>query len=554
MSEIYSGHLVARHIKEVEGIDTIFTLSGGHIDTILDGCLAYGIRAIDVRHEQAAAMMAHAWSIYRGQPGVCLVTAGPGFTNALTGLVNASQENAPIVCISGAARVDKWGLGAMQELNQCDMVKSVVKWHAVCHDSARVSEYLATAFRQAVSGRPGPVFLEIPQDVLDNKIDTDKHLWPKAGQTPYRCGPDPDAVKTAADLFNQAQRPVLIGGSGVAHSDCRAELREFIEKTGTPFVLVNAGRGALPDNHPSSIWNGGLVGIHTALAQADLIITLGVRFNWFLSHGQGCLQAKLIRIDIDSSELDRNRTCQIGLSSDLTLALRALNRQVKKRDLSRWYNELQDQYMPAIQNEIDLCENPSDPIHPLRAVTQTYKVLGDEAVYIIDGGDTAYFGSVGVRTRKAGGVLTASGGQFGCLGTGIPMAIAAKAALPDTTVAVITGDGSFGLNAMEFDTALRHNLPIICIINNDQSWGMIRHGQEIKYGADRLVATNLGIVRYEKIVEGLGGYGEFVEKDQDLMPAIQRAVESGKPACINVLTDTAAISLATYQFVGGFKK
>ena len=237
----------------------------------------------------------------------------------------------------------------------------------------------------------------------------------------------------------------------------------------------------------------------------------------------------------------------------LGLTLNLLADVVKTKDYSSWRISLKEAYMPMIQEEINAREKPSDPIHPNRMVAKVREAVGDDAIYIIDGGDTSYFGLTTLRAIERRGVLGSSGGQFGCLGTGVPFAMAAKAARPDKTVVVINGDGSFGLNAMEFDTAVRHELPFVCIINNDCAWGMIKHGQELCYGDDRVCGSELGAVHYEKMAEALGGFGELVEKDEDIVPAIQRALESGKPACINVMTDPCVVSPATLQFVEGFK-
>ncbi|MFH1136259.1 MAG: thiamine pyrophosphate-binding protein [Pseudomonadota bacterium] len=553
MGEIYGGHLAAKYLKEVEGVTTVFSLSGGHIDRIYDGFLEYGVRLIDVRHEQAAAMMAHAWSIYSGSPGVCLVTAGPGFTNALTGVVNAFQENAPLVLISGMSPLRDRGLGALQEINQVDMVKATVKWHGVCHQVHRIPEFLNTAFRQAVSGRPGPVLLELPPDVLNVKVDEARIPVLKKGGTSTRTRPDRELLVQAAELINRAERPVILGGSGVAASGCDAELGEFVRLTGAPHALINNGRGAVSDLDPLSIWDGGLMAIITALSQADLVIALGVRFNWLLMFGQIFPAAKVIRVDIDPTEIDRNRACDVGLVGDLKYALAELNQLVEKRDHGAWRKSLGEAYLPMLQGEIDSRSTPSTPIHPARLVAKIREAYGDEALYIIDGGDTSYFGITGFKALERSAVIGAAGGQFGCLGTGVPFALAAKAARPDKQVVVLSGDGSFGLNAMEFDTAVRHNLPFVCVINNDQAWGMIRHGQELTYGGDRVCGSVLGVVHYEKMVEGLGGHGEFVDKDEDIIPALERALASGKPACVNVMTDPCVVSLATMQFVEGFK-
>jgi acetolactate synthase-1/2/3 large subunit len=239
MSELYGGHIVAKYLKEIEGVGAVFSLSGGHIDRIYDGFHEFGVRLIDVRHEQAAAMMAHAWSIYSGNPGVCLVTAGPGFTNTLTGIVNAYQENAPVVVLSGTAPLRDRGLGALQEINQVDMIKSTVKWYGICQDVKRIPEYLFTAFRQSVSGRSGPVFLELPPDILNVTANQDEIVWPKKGSVVAKSGPDPSLIKPAAKLINQAAKPFIIAGSGVDFSGCDAELQKFIEATGCPFDRCN---------------------------------------------------------------------------------------------------------------------------------------------------------------------------------------------------------------------------------------------------------------------------------------------------------------------------
>ena len=553
MADISGGHLAVKYLKEVEGVEVIFSLSGGHIDRMYDGCLEFGVKLIDVRHEQAAAMMAHAWSIYTGKPGVCLVTAGPGFTNALTGLVNAYQENAPLVLISGAAPVRDRLLGALQDINHADMIKSTVKWHDTCYDVKRIPDYLSTAFRQAVSGRPGPVFLELPPDVLNVDVDLDTLVLPKAGNHVYRSAPDPALVREAADLINRAERPVLLGGSGVGASDCDRALQSFIDTTGMPFVLVNTGRGAVSDLNPLSLWDGGLMGIITALSQADLVLALGVRFNWLLMFGQIFPLAKLVRVDVNGAEIDRNRAADVGLAGDVGLALEALNPLVEKRDHTAWRQALTEAYTPVIQGEIDTRNTATDPIHPGRLMAKIRELLGEDALYIVDGGDTSYYGMTTFMATEKAAVLGSAGGQFGCLGTGVPFGLAAKLAHPDKTVVVVNGDGSFGLNAMEFCTASRHNLPIICVVNNDGAWGMIKHGQELCYGDERVCGSELGTVHYEKLAEVFGGHGELVVKDEEIIPALQRALASGKPACINVMTDPCAVSAATLQFVEGFK-
>ena len=547
MGKIYGGHLVAKYLRDVEGVSTVFSIPGGHIDRIYDGFLEYGAQLVVVRHEQAAAMMAHAWSIFKGQPGVCIVTAGPGFTNALTGVVNAYLDNVPLVLLSGTAPVRDWKKGSLQEMNQADMVKSVVKWCETCYDIRRIPEYLSRAFRYAVSGRPGPVFLELPPDILGISVDEGEVVYPAKGSVVYKTPADADLVRRAAGLINRAERPLMIGGSGIGFSHCDKELRGFVDRTGIPFILLNNGRGAIPDDHPLSLWDGGQVSLLTAAPEADLIIALGIRFNWLLMYGETFPQAKLIHVDIDPTEVDRNRKADVGLVGDIGAVLSQLNKEVDKREHQGWVKRLRNAYLPLVEDEIKARETPSEPLHPARLVEQVRKAAGDDALYIVDGGDTSYFGMVGLKATEKSAVIIAAGGLFGCLGTGVPFGIAAKLARPEKTVVVLNGDGAFGFNAMEFDTAVRHNIHFVCVICNDQAWGMIKHGQEMSY--DRVVGSELGVVHYEKMVEALGGYGEFVTRDGETVPAIERALASGKPACVNVLTDPTVTSPATVLFV-----
>ncbi|MGD0819616.1 MAG: thiamine pyrophosphate-binding protein [Desulfomonilia bacterium] len=554
MAMILGGHLVGKYLKEVEKVDTVFCLSGGHIEAILDSFTEYKIRTIDVRHEQAAAMMAEAWSIYSGKPGVCLVTAGPGFTNAVTGIANAYLDNAPLVVLCGKHPLRDDLKGALQEINQMDIIKPITKWAATCYDTKRIPEYLSLAFRHAVLGRPGPVFLELPPDILNVKIPEEKAPMQTRMTHKYTVHPDEWDLKQAADVINAAKKPLFMGGSGVGLSCCGIALSQFIERSGFPFFLMNFGRGELPDNHPLSLWDIGNVGLQLGITQADVIVAAGLRFNWLLQSGAIIpSQTKVIRIDIDPHEIDRNRVADVGLVGDTTSVLNQLLPLIKKGDHSAWLKTLRAASHAFIEPELKLREAPSSPIHPIRLVAQIQKALGDDTVYVIDGGDTQYFGLVGFTSKEKAGVVATAAGLLGCLGTGIPFAMAAKLARPDKKVLLLQGDGSFGLNAMEFDTMVRHNIPVVCVVNNDTAWGMIKHSQELSIGCDRLQCSELGERHYEKMVEGLGGYGEFVTKDEDIIPAIKRAFESGKPSCINVMTDPTATSPATPLFYQSLK-
>jgi len=552
MGKIYGGHLAAKYMKEIQKVSTVFTISGGHIENLLDGFTEYGVQTIDVRHEQAAAMMAHAWSIYKNEPGVCLVTAGPGFTNALTGIVNAYLDNAPLVVLCGRHPLKDDLKGALQEMNQVDMVKPVTKWCATCYDVKRIPEYLSIAFREATTGRPGPVFLELPPDILFVQTDEEKVIMPPKRTYKTSLCPDESAYEEAAKLIDSAKRPMFVGGSGVGMSGRDKDIEAFIEKTGMPFALVNNGRGVLPDDHPLCINDGGFTGLMTGIPQTDLVVLAGIRLNWVMQATKLFPQAKVVRIDIAEHEIERNRPSDVGLVGDCGRVLAELTLKVKKCDHGQWLKKLKNAYAAFMVSELEKRDTPSDPIHPIRLVSKIMEVFGTDAYYVADGGDTSYYGLAGFLSSHRAGVQITTGALLGCLGTGIPFGIVAKLTHPDKPVIVLNGDGSFGFNGMEFDTAVRHNIPIICVVNNDCAWGMIKHSQEMSIGPDRCTCSELGLRHYEKMVEGLGGYGEFVTKDEEIIPAIKRAIDSGKPACINVITDPEATSPATVIFYQAF--
>ncbi len=554
MTRIKGGHLAVKYLKEVENVEITFGISGGHIETLLDGFTEYDVRTIDVRHEQAAVMAAQAWSIYSGQTGVCFLTAGPGFTNGLTGLVNAHLDNTPLVVLCGRHALRDDLKGALQEMNQIDMIKPVTKWWATCHEAKRIPEYLSIAFNKAREGRPGPVFLELPPDVLNVSVDESEVSFPSRAPCHYTFQPDQESLRKAAEIINSASQPLFFGGTGVGLSKSAEPLQQFIEKTGIPFMLLNYGRGELPDDHPLSIWDCGYIGLMANTPQADVIVTAGLRYNWLLQSGAIIPQgARVIRIDVEPCELDRNRAADVGLAGDVAATLEGLLPLVEKKDHGQWLQAIKDNSRGMLEYELQLRETPSDPIHPVRLAARVAEFAGKDAFYLADGGDTVYFGLTGFMSSRRAGVIGTAAGLFGCLGTGIPFAMAAKLANPDQKVVLLNGDGSFGFNAMEFDTMVRHNIPVVCVVNNDCAWGMIKHGQKMSIGEDRLQCAELGLRRYEKVVEGLGGHGEYVTNDEEIIPALERAFASGKPACVNVVVDPSVTSLITPFFSESLK-
>ena len=532
MAMVSGGVLAARMLK-AEGVEYIFSLIGGHIYPLYDACLNEGIKVIDVRHEEAAGHMAEGLALVTGKPGVCVATAGPGFTNMITGVANAAIANSPIICIAGHAAIDENDTGALQDMNQIDVIKPLTKMARTVLQTERIPDYMAMAFRHAVAGRPGPVYLEIPRDVFFNQVDDSKIQMP----TDYRTssGPAGDAaeIEKAVSLLEGAERPVLVVGSGVWWSQAHEELRAFVEKSGIPVFTRNNGRGAISDKHPLCLGASALSG----LFKADVALIVGTQFDYTLSYGKFPPDLKVIRVDIDSSAIGRNRGIDVGIVGDAGNVLRQLTDGIKSGSHDDWVGALRQSQARREEKNRPYLESDNVPIHPMRVCGELRKFIDEDTIVCIDGGDIAVFGSMTLPTYGPGRHLANGASTFGCLGVGIPFALSAKLAHPDKKVFVLCGDGSFGLNAMEFDTALRHNLPIVCVLSNDGCWGMIRHGLENVYGPDRMVGCDLPQRNYEKVVEALGGHGELVTEPSEIAPAIERALASGKPACVNVLTD-----------------
>ncbi len=574
---LHGGDLVAKVLK-TEGVTCVFGLSGGHVSTIFDGLLTEGIRLIDTRHEEAAVMMAEGWARYTGRPGVAVVTAGPGVVNSFPGVAIAYQTRAPVVVIGGRASIARRDLGAMQDVDQVEIMRPVTKWARTVLRTERIPDYLGTAFRQATSGRPGPVFLDIPEDVCGGWIAAES-LSPRihsatiqetsAGKAELpespedhrstgRPGADWEEVRRAAKLVAEAKRPVIVAGSGVWWSGACEDLVAFAERTGVPVYTRTMARGAVPDDHPL-----GAGFFPAGLMQADLVLILGTRYDWTIGFGRPPLfgpDLKVIQVDIEPEEIGRNRRADVGLPADVKVVLRQLGWALEQLGNPKadpaWaatLKEMRESFKRMLgagtgagtgagesgrQTGAEVT-NGGGPIHPALLVQEVRARLPREAAIILDGGDIAGFAMTTMDAYGPGSCTWVGG--FGHLGVGIPYAVAAKLAQPERPVAVITGDGSFGLGAMEFDTAVRHGVPIVCVIGNDTAWGQVRHGQEATFGPDRTPGTGLGWRSYEKVVTALGGYGERVDRLDQVGPALKRAFAYGLPACINVPTDPSAV-------------
>jgi len=539
MGEVNGGQLVVDALKR-EGVEYIFSLSGGHINPIYYACPQAGIKVIDTRHEQAAAHMAEAWGRLTRKPGVLVVTAGPGFTDAITGIANAYQANTPMIVIAGRSGVSEAETIALQELEQIDIIRSLTKWSRVVYETRRIDEYVAMAFRHAMTGRPGPVFLEIPIDVLARNIDEATAVRPEGYRPEYKPGGSKEGIEEAIKLLKAAEKPVIIAGSGAHYAEAENELKAFAELTDIPVFTNLMGRGLLPDDHSHCLGSAMPAGLGI-FPSSDLVLVLGARLGLFLAQGKAPLfpaETKMIQVDIDGGEIGRNRKIDLGIVGDIKEVLKGFIEQAGDDSFSNgdWLESAQKMAEGSklfMTGGADLTKE--EPIHPARLMQEINDFLDPDAVVAADGGDTQVWSMFTISTYRPGNFLFS--GVFGCLGVGIPFGLAAKLRFPDKQVLVTMGDGSAGLNLMEFNTAIRFNLPIVMVISNDSSWGMIRHSQKAVVGPENLVACELGDVAYEKVVEALGGYGERVDRAEDIRPALERAFASGKPACLNVYTD-----------------
>lgn len=554
MARIDGGEILVR-VLEQEGIREVFTLHGGHLDAIYQAAHGRGIRWIDTRHEQAAGHAADGWARTTGRLGVAIVTAGPGVTDVVTAVANAYLDCIPTLFIGGAAPLrDAETLPLQGGLDQLELMRPITKWaHRVTH-THRIAELLAQAVRTATTGRPGPVYLELPIDVLFGRVDEQQVIFPKCIRPELAPAPSPLAVEQALDMLRSAERPAILAGGGAWFSQSGAELLAFAEMTGTPVFSNGKAHGLLPAGHALSGRSlANIAALVGAGSGPDVVMLLGTRLGLFTGgRGGGYLaKSRLIQVDIVAEEIGRNRDIDLAIVADCRETLRALLAGAKGRawpERSAWQQIVrQASEFPRVMFAAALSAE-SGPIHPFRLAHEVVDLAGREAVVVADGGETASW--VEMASTVAGGGRWLSHGYLGCLGTGLPFAIAARVAHPQRPVVCVIGDGSVGLNFAEFDTMVRHRLPIVTVINNDSQWGMSAHGQDLIFGEGHRVVTELAPTRYDLAAAGFGCHAELVTEHKDLRPALQRAFEAGKPACVNVMTDRAVISPVTIAMVG----
>ncbi len=556
MGKVDGGELLVRMLERA-GVREVFTLHGGHLDSFYQAAQDHHFRLIDTRHEQAATHAADGWARTTGKPGVAIVTAGPGVTDAVTGVANAYLDCIPTLLIGGAAplREDET-LPLQGGIDQVALMAPITKWsHRVTH-TERIPDLVAQALRIATTGRPGPVFLEIPIDVLFARTDEKRVFLPEPFRPEVAPAPPSRAVTRALEWMRAAERPLLLAGGGAWFSGVGEELIAFAERARIPVYSNGKAHGLVPAEHPlcgHSFAN--LAVLRRIGGEPDLVLLLGARMGLFTGGRRGRMLpdgARVIQVDIEGEEIGRNRNVDLGIVADCRETVRAFEEQARGLDWpdrNAWIEAVQQARTAhrAVFAQALSAEKP--PIHPYRLADAIRNATPPDAILVADGGETASWMETVAEVSKGGHWL--SHGYLGCLGTGMPFAIAAQVAHPDRRVVCVVGDGSVGLNFSEFDTMVRHDLPIVVVVNNDSQWGMSAHGQDLIYGKDRRVVTDLAATRYDQAAAGFGCHAEYVEDPGDLAPALQRALESRRPACVNVMTDPAVIAPVTIAMVGG---
>ena len=543
----HGGSLAARALKDA-GVGAIFTLTGGHIMPILDGALDEDIPVIDVRHEQAAVHAADAYSrLNPGRIGCAVLTAGPGVTDGVTGIANAWRANSPILVIGGQGPFSNLRRGSLQEMDHVGMIRPISKWADACYQTDRIPEYIEMAVRTAVSGVPGPAFLEIPMDVLMAPASLDDARFPTIRATPPTVHPDPADLQATLDVLATAERPVLLGGTGVKWSQGGAALARFAEATRIPVYLNGMGRGMLRADHPQ-FFNRTR---RQAMKECDVFVLVGSPLDFRLRFGAAVpAGARIIQFDMDATLIGQNRSADVGVVGNIGAALEQLTDLLEASGLSldfgEWSDGLradEDAAAAALESQLTSDESPVDP---LRFAAEIRDFIDEDTILIGDGGDIVAQSSKVIPVLRENCWMDP--GPLGTLGVGMPFALAAQHSFPDRRVLIIYGDGAFGLNGFEYDTAVRFGLPIVGIVGNDAAWGQMLRPQVGIYGADRKVAVDLAPTRYDLVVEALGGHGEYCERPDEIRPALERAFASGKPALVNVMIrkDEGAPKGSTY--------
>jgi len=541
---ISGGHLVAKALK-AEGVDTIFTLCGGHIIDIYDGCLEEDIRIIDVRHEQVAAHAADGYARQTGKLGCVVTTAGPGCTNAVTGVATAFRSESPILHIGGQSSLTQHKMGSLQDLPHVDIMAPITKFSAGVLSTERVADMISMAARECFAGAYGPSYLEIPRDILDREIPLDSAVLPKPGH--YRASVasvgDPADIEKLADILVNAKSPAILLGSQVYMSRGHDAAIALARDLNVPLYMNGASRGILPPGDPHYFNRTRSL----AFNKADVIVIVGTPFDFRMGYGKRIrAEATLVQIDQDYRTVGKNRDIDLGIAGDPGAVLKAVHDATTGRTdngsngRKEWLDTLREAEGVALNKLMPLFKSDQNPIHPYRLAWEINEFLTDDTIYIGDGGDVVTISAQAVQPRGPGNWMDP--GALGSLGVGTGFALAAGLANPDKEVVCLYGDGSFGMTAFDMETANRFGAPYVAVIGNNSAMNQIRYGQIAKYGEQRGdIGNKLSDVEFSKFAEMLGGYGEEVREADMIQPAMQRAREAvkstGKSAVVNVWID-----------------
>jgi acetolactate synthase-1/2/3 large subunit len=517
----------ARALKS-RGVDTLFTLSGGHLFSIYDGCKAEGIRVVDTRHEQAAAFAADGYAKATRKPGVAALTAGPGITNGMSAIAGAKFNNSPLVVLGGRAPEMRWGSGSLQEIDHVPFVSPLTKSAETVKDPAQIAAMTAAAIDRAAEPPSGPTFLDYPLDVVFSESE---------GEIPDTPAPDvriAEGVEEAAAALAAAERPVIMAGTNLYWGRGEGQLRELAEALGIPVFLNGMGRGCLPADHDLCFSRAR----GPALQDADVALVIGVPLDFRLGFGGSFgPETKILQLDFAPSELSGERTADLELVGDIAASLAAIRESAAGEPRTKaWLEQLTNIETEKRAAEDEQLNDDRAPLHPMRVYKELREVLDRDAIVIGDGGDFVSYAGRVIDSYEPGCWMDP--GPYGCLGAGPGQAIGARIARPDAQIALLLGDGAFGFSGLEFDTMVRHGLPVVGIMGNNGIWGLEKHPMEFLYGYS-IAAELQPETRYDEIVESLGGHGELVREPDELRPALEGAFASGKPALVNVLTDPA---------------
>jgi acetolactate synthase-1/2/3 large subunit len=528
-TRLHGGRLVAKRLK-AHGVTKLFTLSGGHIFSIYDGCREEGIDIVDVRHEQSAAFAAEGWAKATRQPGVCALTAGPGVTNGMSPMGSALMNRSPMVVLGGRAPAMRWGMGSLQEIDHVPFVAPLTRVAKTAESTAEIPALMDEALAAAAGPPGGPAFLDFPLDYVFMEADVDAD-GPAAEVDPVLV-PAAEGVEEAAALLRGAERPVIMAGSGLYWAHGEHALRALAEELRIPVFVNGLGRGCIPADHELAFSRARGQG----LKGADVALVIGVPMDFRLGFGESFgEETKIVAIDSCPPEREHPRPVAGNLVGGVPATLDALREAAAGGpERGGWIEALQATENEKRAAERDELADPRAPLHPLRLYGELAQVLDRDAVVIGDGGDFVSYAGRVIETYEPGCWMDP--GPFGCLGAGPGYALAAKLANPDRQVCLLMGDGAFGFSGMEFDTLVRHGVPVVAVMGNNGIWALEKHPMEFLYGYS--VAAELQPeLRYDRVVEELGGHGELVTKPDELKPALERAFASGKPALVNVLTD-----------------